>query len=245
MDQEIVRALIACGADRLVGEHATLGTALHRLAGEGHHRAVEALARAGADLEAEDSCGETPLMAAVQVGRKAMVGLLLRLGASPRGCAPGSGTLMHHWTRSPDADILRLLLDAGAEVDAVDDTGETALSALVRESASLVRLRSPRLAAQVAPFLESLEISLELPERTPEDLARAVRALAAAGADVNRRNYGQTPLMEAADAGDLEMVRALLDLGADTGLRDDAGRTAADLADRAEHREVQALLRKA
>ena len=49
--------------------------------------------------------------------------------------------------------------------------------------------------------------------------AAALRALVAAGADVNARDNGYTPLVFAARAGDAEAVRALLDAGADPNAR--------------------------
>lgn len=252
-----MQALVDCGADaeaaaRLIAQRPELltmrtehtqETALHWLAIEGYHHAVEALAHAGADVDALDSSGVTPLMTAVYMGQVHMARVLLRLGANPNGCSPGTGTMLHHWAQSRDAEVLRLLLEAGTEVDALDDMGETALQALVSRSGSLLRMQDPAVSAKVAPFLESMNLPLELPQDRPEDLAEAVRALAAAGADVNREAWGSTPLMEAADAGDLGLVRTLLEAGADPSRRDAEGATAADRAESSGHEEIAALLR--
>lgn len=252
-----MQALVGCGADteaaaRWIAERPDLltmrtehtqETALHWLAIEGAHHAVEALARAGADVNALDSSGATPLMSAVYLGQPHMVRVLLRLGANPNGCSPGTGTVLHHWARSPDPEVLQLLLAAGTEVDAVDDMGETALFALVSRSGTLLRMQDPAMAAKVAPFLESMNLPLEMPADRPEDLAEAVCALVAAGADVEREAFGCTPLTEAAEAGDLAMVRTLLEAGADPSRRDAEGATAADRAESAGHTEIAALLR--
>ena len=74
-----------------------------------------------------------------------------------------------------------------------------------------------------------------------------VRALLAAGAEVNARNPpGQqrhmTPLMWAAYGGHAEMVELLLAGGADPALKDELGNTAAAYAKEAGHAAVQALL---
>lgn len=243
-------ALIACGADhaaadRVVARHPELRDSLHWFAMEAHHHALEALVRAGTPVDTLDASGETALMAATQLGHVHIVKVLLRLGADPRACSPGSGTVLHHWTRSPEPEILRDLLAAGADPDGLDETGDSALRSLVTESASRLRLQDPDLARKLAPFLASLQIERDLPERPPEEIAEAVRLLAEAGADVDLANYGQTPLMEAAEAGDLRMVRTLLSAGADLSARDEDGRTAADLAEQAGHGDLAALLRMA
>jgi ankyrin repeat protein len=54
-----------------------------------------------------------------------------------------------------------------------------------------------------------------------------------------------TPLMVAAEAGQLQVVRLLLTRGADPDAREPDGRTALDLARAAGHRQVIALLQRA
>lgn len=59
----------------------------------------------------------------------------------------------------------------------------------------------------------------------------SVRVLLRSGADVNGRNdAGQTPLMVAAEHGEVECVRLLLEAGADRSLKDKRGRIALDFA---------------
>jgi ankyrin repeat protein len=75
------------------------------------------------------------------------------------------------------------------------------------------------------------------------------RVLIAVHADVNfKQNEGVTALHEAAQSGDADTVRMLLDAGADpnarTGTLDDGstGKSPLDLARKAGHEEVAALL---
>ena len=68
--------------------------------------------------------------------------------------------------------------------------------------------------------------------------------LLAAGADVDARQAGGfTPLHAAAQNGDPEMVELFLSAGADPLATTDDGRTAADLADGADHPDVARRLR--
>ncbi len=74
--------------------------------------------------------------------------------------------------------------------------------------------------------------------------ACVARLLLDAGAPVDARQQGGwTPLHLAAHHGDAAALEALLAAGADITASDDAGVTAADLADRAGHEMLGALLR--
>jgi ankyrin repeat protein len=55
---------------------------------------------------------------------------------------------------------------------------------------------------------------------------------------------GFTPLHEAAQNGDPEMVELFLSAGADPATLTDGGKTAADLADEADHPDVARRLRE-
>lgn len=73
---------------------------------------------------------------------------------------------------------------------------------------------------------------------------RMAIALLRAGADVNaKQNSGFTPLQEAAINGNAELIGILLEHGADESARNDAGKTAADLAEEKGHHEAARRLR--
>jgi len=61
---------------------------------------------------------------------------------------------------------------------------------------------------------------------------RVIDEVLAAGIDIDQRHEGQTMLMEAADGGQPELLRYLLDKGADPNLRNDDGELAVDIAAR-------------
>ena len=59
---------------------------------------------------------------------------------------------------------------------------------------------------------------------------RVIDEVLAAGLDIDHRHEGQTMLMEAADGGQVELVRYLLEKGADASLANDDGELALDVA---------------
>ncbi len=129
-------------------------------------------------------------------------------------------------TANHDLDAVTVLLDAGADVDARDGAGYTALfSALLRErggpefaQALLARGANPNRADQQG--LAPLHFAVARGAREPA----LVAVLLKAGANPNLADaQGATPLHVASDA---RTVRALLAAGADPGLRDRQGRTA-------------------
>jgi uncharacterized protein len=132
------------------------------------------------------------------------------------------------------AATLRVLLDAGANVKAVNSQGETALNELAQsyDGASVAMLLAAGgdgLAAPTGrqPPLHVAAKGAYLP---------VVEALLAAKVDPNAANSkGQTPLMTAAmGGGDTDTVRMLLVAGADVKARDAGGHTALHYAAGAE-----------
>lgn len=126
-----------------------------------------------------------------------------------------------------EVDILYLLLQSGAEVNAVHKNGAT-------------------------PLLNYAVVAM--PEQEPLHL-RCCEVLLDFGADVNVRHkivsyvmkrvvVDQTVLMVAASNGSLEIVRLFLARGADASVRDGVGRSARDYALKYNHHAVAAELAK-
>ena len=202
----------------------------------------------GAELDARDVLGNTPLHMAVGEGASPdVVQVLLDAGADPNArndydvtplhVAPGTGT----WP-----DLVRMLLGAGADPNALDRHGLAPLhlAAGAGAGAEAVQLL---LDAGADPNARAHLGLTALHWAVREDaIPEVVQALLAAGADPNARNdYDVTPLHRAAGFGaSPEVVRALLDAGADPNAPDVQGQTslhwAAGNGKRAE--VVQALL---
>jgi hypothetical protein len=79
----VVKALIQGGAKADAPNGVKRCTALHMAARRGHVEVAETLLQCGANIEARDSLGETPLRRAVNCGRTAVAALLLAKGADP------------------------------------------------------------------------------------------------------------------------------------------------------------------
>jgi hypothetical protein len=114
---------------------ATLGLALHAALRRDEATPVGALLGAGAEIEARDSGGRTPLMTAAEFSSPMLVRRLIDSGADvnavrhEEGSSPsGSGmTPLMIAARHGREDVVRLLLQAGAPVDTATDDGRTAL----------------------------------------------------------------------------------------------------------------------
>ena len=77
----VIRALAECGANVNADGGVKRCTALHMAARRGNVAAAEALLDCGADIEARDSLGETPLRRSVNCGKIQVARLLLNRGA--------------------------------------------------------------------------------------------------------------------------------------------------------------------
>src|SRR5688572_1485359 len=227
-DREAVHFLVESGADVNVvsgdGKNA-LGLAIFN----GNYAIASYLIDKKSDVNRADAQRFTPLFWAVdrrnmEKGANGFAWLvsedplplirkLLEAGANPnavvnntprsrnRGGSPRivfANTLMRA-VFAGDFEVAKLVLAHGADPNAVSSDGESMLQA----------------AAGLA-FIHGYHA-----EKTSEERVSLVKMLIERGADVNwADHYGITPLMAAANRGDVPVLKALLDAGADPGAYD-------------------------
>ena len=193
----IVRLLLDRGAD--VNRRTIIGgyTALHEAAAKGHVDLVKLLLEGGADVNALDDDGNAPLHLA------ASTSVALDRRNLQRDPKPGSP--------AEYLDVARLLLNGGADVDARNNDGKSALHLLGADGFNHLSIH--------------------------EVMVDFARLLLEYGAAVNARDsQGKTPLhsvVESHDGGTgrrWDLAQLLLDEGADVHARDISGATALYLA---------------
>jgi|RhiMethySRZTD1v2_1073278.scaffolds.fasta_scaffold12100_4 ankyrin repeat protein/mono/diheme cytochrome c family protein len=208
------------------------------------------LVEAGAEVNARTEAGDTALIVAAQrAGGARVVEYLLDKGANLKTATNDGATALHRAAECGDVDVLKLLVDKGADVDAQRKNpfgGQSPLaSAVVFGHGAAVRyLLSKGAKANIgdaglsrAVFQGNVEI---------------VKALLEAGVEVkNRGNQafpgfgGFEPILALACFSynaDPQIVRMLLDRGADPTAKSQQGQTPLELARERGYEDVARLL---
>src|SRR4051812_1647988 len=106
-------------------------TALHWAAYRSDAESAAALISAGANVNAKNRYGVTPLALAADQGNPAVLDILLKVGAKPNdpvNFVNSGETPLMHAARSSKIDAVKLLVRAGADVNAKENwNGQTAL----------------------------------------------------------------------------------------------------------------------
>ncbi|XP_014663141.1 PREDICTED: putative ankyrin repeat protein RF_0381 [Priapulus caudatus] len=202
-------------------------TSLHYAAYSGRLNIMRLLLEAGAVPNvAHTKSGETPLMYAAWVGEEAMVQMLLSHGADANATDSYGWTSLHIAVCSGRLDIVRLLLEAGADPSVADtESGMTPLMMAVRKGneAAVQMLLShgadPNAAdsqGQTSLYYAATSVYFE----ASSGRLNIMRLLLEAGADPNAADTksGRTPLMRA-------VVQMLLSHGADANAASLQGQT--------------------
>jgi len=161
----------------------------------------------GADKDACDAYGNSPMVLAARTGNPEVVRALVGAGANASDRCP-SGTTPLIAAASGTAGAVKVLLAAGANPNISDFRGRTALmTAAYRGNAMTVRLL---LNAGANPNIRVKGGSTALTVAVSMKRANIVRALVHAGADITVKDqFGRSPLVTARRNGDASTVAAL------------------------------------
>ena len=204
---------------------------------------MKLLIDAGANVNARNKNRHTALMKAAYRGNTDHAERMLRQRM----------TFSLSWPASTrHADAVRLLIDAGADVNAKTKDGHTALMwAASQGQNAAVKLLIDAGAKLNQRFKDGKTALLRA---ASGEHAQTVKLLVDAGADVNAQTKeGGTALMAMALIGHADIVRALIDAGADVNAKTDRGDTALSLMAKAppsvaakkSHTDIIRLLEKA
>jgi ankyrin repeat protein len=236
-------ALLAAGA-RTEARNDKGETPLHLATSQETPAAAMALIRGRADVNAKTKHGETPLHQATGWDKPAIVTALLDAGAEVDAVNASGHTALYDAAAYERLKIIPLLLAAGADPSVKSRNGETPLKAAqesgnkqVVETLRNAKPAAPRATSKSESTAPARSGSEAVPsgddaarelkkmgltanrttlfERVGARDVKAVRLLLAAGLSPGLRNeQGRPPLWVAIEAGDAEMVKALLAAGA-------------------------------
>ena len=202
-------------------------TALHFAVRHGNHDIIELLAKSGANLNAADNSGWTPLHWCVFSDFKptavASIALLTKLGARTEVFDEEGLTPMHWAFSNEHPEMVMALVSAGGNLEAIGPSGRTPfLHALMGN-------RTPNLEAalwETGANLHAVDFkgqgAMHYAISTPN--RNLCQAISKKGVAINLQdNEGNTPLMLAAKQLQHDSVSTLLDMGADCTLSNYAG----------------------
>lgn len=227
-DVETADLLLRAGADPNAANEFRM-TPLSQACVNASASLVELLLKAGANPNTPIGTGETPLMTCAKTGSAKAVRMLIDHDASINAKEPVQHQTALMWAAAErHPDVMKMLIDAKADLQAHTRNGFTALHFAAREGdQETVRLL---LAAGVSVNIRTEPDGAENEKPAGAEAAGTTRAGAAAGGagvgaltrgrGTNPAPSGYTPLLVATIRGQVELALFLLDQGADPNVGD-------------------------
>ncbi len=233
--KDLVELLVAKGAAPIY--------TIHLAAREGDLEKVKRFIEEGADVNAKDKGGKTPLFSAVLADSNDVAKFLIAKGADvnskdKRGATPINRTIRYHGRN----DMVELLISSGADVNTKNNNDETPLHRAcffgLKDVAELLIAKGADVNAKDKTGVTPLYLACLVCRKDVAEL------LIAKGADVNiKNNKSRTPLHSACLCGHKDIVELLIAKNADINTKDNKEQTALSLAKEQGHDEIVELLR--
>ena len=215
---------------------------------EGDIEAVKQAIADGADVNAKDDKGRTPLDRAITLLQFEIADLIRKHGGKS-----GAEDSIHVAAEMVNIEAVKQHIAAGADVNAKSDNGWTPLLyAALNEFPPLGGPYSGRNETVKLLIAAGADVNAKIDNGgTPLHGAalkghkEVAELLIAKGADVNAKtDDGWTPLLYATREGSKEIAELLISKGADVNEKDDDGRTPLDWAEEEKSKKIADLLRK-
>ncbi len=156
---------------------------------------------------------DSEIYSAIRSGERAAVETLLQNGVSPNQRDADGNTLLMNAAMYGRPELLSFLIEKGADVNAANNGGATALMRAAGDTAKIKLLVGKGANVNARSALGNTPLMLAARANPSAD---AVKFLIEHGAEVNAtNNFGATAIQTAAASGDLETVRTLIKHGAD------------------------------
>ena len=226
---EMVKSLVTYGADPTVATKAGL-TPLHQAAARGNLDMVKDLVQAGADVNAIAENGRTPVFYAAERGKASTVNFLLEKKAEINLADKGGITPLHCAAFSGNVALVKFLVSKKANFAATANDGTTVLIAGAKYP-EIVKFLADKM-PNVNGVDKDGNSVLHLCAATADD--ETVRKLLYYSVKEDLPNKaGETPVLLAARAGNVDMVKRLLAMNV---------KVTQKIVDAAANDEIKALL---
>jgi len=208
---------------------------------DGNLDVVKSTLSRGADINAKDKHGWTPLFHAVKHGEMEIASYLLENGAEVNLISVLGTTPLRLASAEGNIDMVKLLLAKGADTNLTGDHGNSPLHRAAEESKNVevVRMlisRGANVNARSRDGATPLMRSCYVPEIT--------KALIESGAEINAQDdEGRTALFFASYWRCRATARILVENGADPTIKNKQGESAWDIARRSQDKELYKIFK--